>query len=98
VHTAYTEFDLGAGVPGLPSAALTLAGVPAAPGAAPTRGGSSGSATVHVDYTAVTQTNGAAITSYIVEIDDGLAGNFTELQGMSVPSLSLTASKITGVV
>ena len=98
VHTAYTEFDLGGGVAGQASAALTLAGVPAAPAAAPTRGTSSGSATVHVDFAAVTQTNGAAITSYIVEIDDGLAGSFVELQGLSAPSLSLTATKSTGVV
>jgi len=97
-HTAFTDFDLSDGVPGLSSAALTLAGVPAAPAAAPSRGTSSGSSLVHVDFAAVTQTNGANITSYIVEIDDGLAGNFSELQGLTIPSLNLSASKTTGVV
>lgn len=98
VHTAYTEFDLGGGITGQQSAGMRLAGVPDAPANAPTRGSSSGSSTIHVDYGVVTQNNGAVITSYIVEIDDGLIGNFVELQGRSVPSTSLTASKITGVV
>jgi hypothetical protein len=100
VTTAYTLQVLGDGVlgPATASPGFLFAGVSSAPSSSPTRGSSSGAAVVHVNILAVAGTNGAAITSYEVQIDDGLGGAFTELQGGQAASLSLSAQKTTGVV
>lgn len=88
---------LGDGVAGEVSVSMLLAGVPGAPSTAPTRGASSGSTVIDVDYVAVTVTSGSAIESYQVDIDDGLGGSFVALQGDTVASLALSAQKTTGV-
>ncbi len=53
---------------------------------------------VAVEIDSVSSSNGAAISSYHIAIDDGLGGAFVELQGDSVASLSRSAQKATGVV
>ncbi len=47
--------------------------------------------------TAVLTTNGSPITSYHIQIDDGMGGSFTTIQGLTSDSLALTASKTTGI-
>lgn len=98
VKTDYTEHVVGASVPSQKSASFLLAGVPGTPSSAPTRNANSGSSVIQVDYLTVSSANGSPITSYVVEIDDGLAGNFTKLQGDALANLTLTAAKTTGVV
>jgi hypothetical protein len=53
---------------------------------------------VAVSILAVPGFHGSIITSYEIQIDDGIGGDFEELQGVSYPSLSLTGIKDTGVV
>jgi hypothetical protein len=98
VFTEHTLNELNDGVPGEASQAVLYAGVPGAPPTAPSRGGQSDAARVHVEVAAVTTANGATVTSYEIQIDDGLGGAFAELQGGTVPSLTLSALKTTGVV
>lgn len=69
-----------------------LAGVPDAPTNAPTSGSGTSATQVVVEVQAVTDTNGAAITSYHIVIDDGEGGDFVELQGYTSESTSLTAT------
>ena len=93
VTTAYTLQVLSDGVlgPATANPGFLYAGVPSAPTSSPTRGSSSGSSVVNVDIATVSGTNGAAITSYEVQIDDGIGGSFVELQGGQAASLSLSA-------
>jgi len=85
------------GVQSSTSDAFLLAGLPDAPASAPTRGASTSASAIQVSITAVAGTNGSPITSYYIEIDDGLFGSFVELQGYSSETTSLTATKSTGV-
>jgi len=48
--------------------------------------------------TTVTTDNGSPVTSYHIQIDDGLGGSFTTIQGLTSNSLSLSVSKSTGVI
>ena len=98
MHNDFTDNVLGSGKAGLKSASLLLAGVPGTPSALPTRGVDSSSSVIDVVIQSVAETNGAAILSYNIEIDDGRGGDFVELQGESVHTLSLSGKKSTGVV
>ena len=98
VFTDYTVLVLGDGVPGEASLPILFAGVPGAPPSPPRRGALSGATVLHVEVDAVAATNGAAISSYELQVDDGLGGSFAELQGGLAPSLSLQALKTSGVV
>lgn len=95
VHTQYTSLLGTQGIGSLVSPPMLLAGVPEAPSAAPRRGEGSGAFVVEVEYDSVGG-NGAAVTSYFVEIDDG--AGFVALQGLASPSLSLIARKSSGIV
>lgn len=88
---------LGGGVPGLPSLPILLAGVPGAPPNPPLRGVLSGASVLHIEVDAVASSNGAAISSYEIQLDDGLGGAFVSLQGGVAPSMSLQAVKGQGV-
>jgi len=72
------------------SDSLVLAGLPGAPDAAPTRNSLTSETVIAVDLTSISTTHYAAITSYQVLIDDGLGGSFTEWQGTSAPSMTLS--------
>ena len=81
----YTDYA-SSGVVSPISDSLILAGLPEAPSLAPTRNGDTSETVIQVDIIAIA----ADITSYHVEIDDGLGGTFVELQGTSAPSMNLT--------
>jgi hypothetical protein len=94
----YTNHEISEPVMSSASTPVLFAGVPGTPASAPARGASSGSFVIHVDIAAISATNGAAITSYHIAIDDGAAGAFVELQGESLDTLLLSGSLATGVV
>ena len=76
------------------SDSLILAGPPNKPAGVPTRDNlASGEFIIAVDFEAVTIINGAPITSYHVEIDDGEGGDFTEVKGGLANDLSLLAKR-----
>jgi len=89
VFTEYTLLVDGDGVRGEASVPILYAGVPGAPANPPRRGILSSATVLHAEVEAVTTTNGAAITSYELQVDDGLGGPFEELKGATAPSLSL---------
>jgi len=78
VVKVYTDFAT-AGVSSLMTNSIVLASLPSKPTAAPTRNTLTSETVVAAALTAVTGINGSAITSYHVQIDDGLGGAFTEL-------------------
>jgi hypothetical protein len=94
----YTNHEVSDPVTSAASDAILFAGVPGTPASAPSRGSSSGSYIIHVDISTVTDTNGAAISSYNIVIDDGAAGDFVELQGETADSLLLSGQLSSGVV
>ena len=98
VYTDFSLLETGDGVWGAPSRPILYAGVPGAPANAPRRGALSGATALAADVDAVLESNGSPVQSYEVQIDDGLGGAFIELQGGLAASLSLSASKATGVV
>ena len=98
VFTEYTALVLADGIPGGPSHSMILAGVPDAPSSPPARGPETSASVVQATFGAVTGTNGAAIRSYEVQVDDGLGGPFASIQGGLAPSLLLAAKLNTGVV
>lgn len=85
------------GIDGPISDEFLLAGVPAKPANAPSRNAATSNTQLVVDIEAVATSNGSPIRSYHVEIDNGLGGDFTELQGFTVNSMALSATKSLGV-
>jgi hypothetical protein len=75
----YTSHEVSEPVTSDPSDPILFAGVPGTPASPPTRGTASGSLLIDVDILAISETNGASITSYHIVIDDGAAGAFVEL-------------------
>lgn len=61
------------------SASIILADLPDKPSSAPLRNSATSETTVAVNISTVLGSNGSPIFSYIVEIDDGLGGDFVEL-------------------
>ena len=94
----YTNHEISEPVKSGASSPILYAGVPGTPASAPARGASSGSLAIHVDISAIADTNGATLSSYHIAIDDGAAGAFVELQGESLDTLALSGSLATGVV
>mmetsp|Transcript_29133 Transcript_29133/g.28186 ORF Transcript_29133/g.28186 Transcript_29133/m.28186 type:complete len:201 (+) Transcript_29133:1094-1696(+) len=88
---------MGSGIDSDESDPMLVAGVPDQPLSGPTRGASTSSTLIEVDIAAVAGDNGSPITSYDIQIDDGMGGAFVELQGLTIPSLLLTATKSSGV-
>lgn len=80
------------------STSIILASAPDQPSNAPVRNALTSETQITVDFEAVAQDNGAEITSYNVEIDDGQGGDFVELQGYTFASMDLTATLGTGIV
>lgn len=77
---------------------IILAGVPDKPADVPTRRDSeAGEFVIAVDLSPVTGINGAALTSYHVEIDDGMGGAYSSIKGDLADDLSLIAIKDTGI-
>ena len=76
---------------------ILLAGVPAAPISAPQRDIATSNTQIVIDIAAVTNDNGSPILSYHIEMDNGRGGSFTELQGYSANSMSLTVTKAVGI-
>ena len=70
-----------------------LADVTSQPEDAPVRNAETGEFIITVDIEPVTETNGADVLSYHVEIDDGAGGDYTTIKGESVDDLLLTATK-----
>ena len=93
VYTKHATYGIESAI----SSSFILADVPDKPLAAPTRGSNSGEYVIEAEYTEVTVTYGAPVTSYHVDIDDGNGNSFTELQGLTVPDLSLSATKSQGI-
>lgn len=85
------------GVDSQESEAMLLAGVPAKPSAGPTRLDATSNTQISVSINAVTTTNGSPITSYHIDIDNGMGGSYTEIQGYTSNSLALTATKALGI-
>ena len=77
---------------------IILAGVPDMPTSVPTRRDSeAGEFAIAVDLAEVTGVNGAVLTSYHVEIDDGVGGAYSSIKGSLADDLSLIAVKDTGI-
>jgi hypothetical protein len=93
VVTDYTPV----GIDGPVSDPLLLAGLPGKPPTAPTRDDSTNNMQIVLNVANVTQDNGTPIRSYHIEIDNGMGGAFTEIQGFSTNSMSLTATKSLGI-
>ncbi len=98
VVTDYTILALPTGgVDGPVSEPFLLAGVPDKPTSAPTRNAATTNTQLVIDIAAVANFNGAAVKSYHIEIDNGMGGSFSELQGLTTNSLALQATKSMGV-
>lgn len=50
-----------------------------------------------MNIASVAQSNGSPIRSYHIEIDNGLGGAFTEIQGFLTNSMTLMATKSLGI-
>ena len=79
------------------SASMILADKPDKPSMAPTRNSLTSNTTLAANILAVPGDHGSSITSYNIEVDDGLGGPFIELQGQTFASLALTGTLTTGV-
>jgi hypothetical protein len=92
----YTDFASDGVESGL-SASIILGGVPDKPSTAPTRNTETSEHVVAVNIVTVSEDNGSTITSYNIEVDDGLGGDFVELQGQTFKSMLMTGKVSTGV-
>lgn len=88
-----TTFSWDEGVNSQTSDEILIAEVPATPTLAPTSGPTTGASIIDIMISAVSQINGSPIISYNIEIDDGLGGEFIEVIGKTVYSLSLNVVK-----
>jgi len=86
----FTDFA-NDGVMSAVSASFILADLPDKPSQAPTRNSNTNEIVVAIDIILVPGNNGSPIISYNIEIDDGFGGSFSELQGFTFDSLSMTA-------
>jgi hypothetical protein len=75
---AYSDFAVD-GVASQTSASMILADRPDKPSSAPTRNIATDEFTVAVNIVVVPGDHGSTITSYNVEIDDGIGGDFSEI-------------------
>ena len=64
----------------------------------PTRNSQTDEYIITTDFLEVSATNGAPITSYHVQIDDGNGGEYVTIKGDPVEDLALSATKSTGIV
>lgn len=67
------------GVASSVSNSMVLSDRPDKPSSAPARNSETSEFTVAVSFVVVPGDHGSAITSYNVEVDDGLGGDFTEI-------------------
>jgi len=92
----YTDFAVD-GVKSDSSVSMILAGLPSKPTDAPTRQALTDESKLALAIGGAVQNNGSVIISFNIEIDDGLGGSFVELQGMTVNSLLMSATKSVGI-
>ena len=85
------------GIASQDSIGYLLALAPNAPAVAPTEGANTNSVQIEIAITTVTTTNGGAILSYHVQIDDGNGGAFVTVSGLSSDVLDLTRIVSTGI-
>lgn len=90
--SVFTDFAI-AGVSSSKSISMILGDRPDKPSSAPQRNAQTSESVISVTILPVPGIHGSAITTYVVEIDDGKGGLFTELQS----SLNLVAVKMSGV-
>lgn len=83
----FTEHAIS-GVASAESEAYLLATVPAKPTVAPTEGSNTNANQIEVSIQEVTDTNGASILSYHVQVDDGDGGDFITASGLDSHDLS----------
>lgn len=88
VFTDYAD----TGIASEESVDIILADLPDKPTLAPTRNVITDEFTAAVSIIIVPGYHGSPITSYNIEIDDGNGGDFRELQGETINSLSLVGS------
>jgi hypothetical protein len=93
VVTDYTT----TGIDGPISEPFLLAGKPARPPTPPTRDDSTNNMQIVLNVATVAQDNGTPIRSYHIEIDNGMGGAFTEIQGFQTNSMLLKATKSLGI-
>ena len=80
------------------SESMILADVPDKPSSQPTRNIATSQSTVAVNILTVAGDHGSAITTYVIEMDDGFGGAFVPIQGELSNSLDLTTSVSENIV